>query len=63
MADAEQYWWCTRHGRVEGDDTTCRAKDRYGPYESEEAARNWRDRFAANEDRWEAQDEAWDGTS
>ncbi len=60
MSD-ERFWWCTVHERVEDDTTTCRAADRYGPYESRDAARNWRQRFEQREERWEAQDDDWEG--
>jgi hypothetical protein len=62
--DSDKYWWCTVHDRVEDSSTTCRLADRYGPYESEEAARNWRQRFEEREEAWEEQDrewEEWDG--
>lgn len=55
------YYWCTVHERVEDDSTTCRAADRYGPYESAAAAEDWRSRFARREEQWEAQDDAWEG--
>ena len=59
--DRAPFWWCRDHERVEDDSTTCRAKDRYGPYESPAAARDWMSRFEQREDDWEEQDEAWDG--
>lgn len=59
--DGEQWWWCTVHEQVEDSSTTCRAADRYGPYESPEAARDWRSRFEQREEEWEEQDREWAG--
>lgn len=60
MSD-EQYYWCQKHGRVETSGGTCPGRDLLGPYPSAEAARNWRQQRDAREDRWQAQDEAWEG--
>ena len=49
------------HEQVEDDSTTCRAADRYGPYDTQQDARDWRQRFEQREDAWEAQDRRWDG--
>ena len=56
-----EYWWCLTHGRVE-QGAVCKADDRLGPYASEEAARNWRQRRDAREETWEEQDKRWHGT-
>ncbi|HSK90355.1 MAG TPA: hypothetical protein VK875_03490 [Euzebyales bacterium] len=58
---SEQYYWCTRHDRVEPDSQACAEKFRLGPYPSAEAARDWRRRRDEREDRWEAEDRAWKG--
>lgn len=60
MSD-EQYYWCQKHGRVETSGGACPERDLLGPYPSAEAARNWRQQRDAREDRWQAQDEAWEG--
>jgi hypothetical protein len=57
----EQYYWCRKHDRVERSGGTCPERDLLGPYPSAEAARNWRQQRDAREDRWQAQDEAWEG--
>jgi hypothetical protein len=54
------YYWCLTHGQVEVG-TTCRATDRLGPYESREAALDWRDRVDQRNDAWQAEDERWHG--
>lgn len=59
--DDERWWWCTVHEDVEDDSTTCRLADRYGPYESQAAARDWRARFERREEDWEEQDREWAG--
>ena len=57
---SEQYYWCTRHERVEVAGQACPDKFRLGPYTSAEEAQNWRDRRDTREDRWQAEDDAWD---
>ena len=58
---ADEWYWCLTHSRVEGAIDRDDPDNALGPYESEDAARNWKER---NEERaavWNAQDEAWDG--
>ncbi len=57
------WWWCLVHQDVEDHTTVCRAADRFGPYESAEAARDWRRRFEQREEEWEQQDREWEGTA
>jgi hypothetical protein len=57
------WYWCLRHSRVEEGAGACPPDDRLGPYESEAAARNWRDRAEARDDRWEREDREWEGES
>lgn len=59
--EGEDWYWCLRHGRVENGAETCPADDRLGPYPSEEAARNWRQRVEERNDKWDADDRAWSG--
>ncbi len=61
MSNDREFWWCRKHDRVETDGDRCKARHLLGPYESEEAARNWRERFEARAERWEEQDEEWAG--
>jgi hypothetical protein len=61
VTDNDQYYWCTTHDRVEVAGDTCPERDVLGPYPSADAARNWKERRDAREDRWQAQDEAWEG--
>jgi len=55
------WYWCRKHERAEGDSSPCPPEDRLGPYESEEAARNWKDKVDARNEEWEAEDRAWAG--
>jgi hypothetical protein len=55
------WYWCLRHQRAEEAGDACAADDRLGPYESPEAAGNWRQQVKANNDRWDEQDRAWSG--
>ena len=61
MAEAEGWYWCMRHQRVEQGSQSCPPDDVMGPYESEEAAREWRQRLEARNERWDAEDRAWQG--
>lgn len=54
------WYWCLTHQQVEPAGQ-CRATDRMGPYDSPEAARDWKDRAEGREDAWKAEDERWDG--
>lgn len=54
-----QWWWCRRHRRVERTEERCGERFLLGPYESAEAARNWRERAAARTDAWDEADEEW----
>ncbi|MBA2317490.1 MAG: hypothetical protein H0V93_06890 [Euzebyales bacterium] len=53
------WYWCLAHERPE-QGTGCRADNRLGPYESREAAVNWKARHEARAERWKAEDRAWD---
>lgn len=59
MADS-QWYWCLSHNRVE-EGFGCRADNRLGPYDSPEAAADWKSRHEARGEHWEAEDRAWDG--
>jgi hypothetical protein len=54
------WYWCLEHRDVETEDG-CRSATRLGPYESPEAARDWRNRAESREDRWEEDDARWEG--
>jgi hypothetical protein len=58
---SEQYYWCTRHQRVEREGEACAERFRLGPYPTAEDARNWRQHRDAREERWEHEDEDWEG--
>jgi hypothetical protein len=61
-AEPETFYWCLTHRRVEqGSTTTCPPDDRMGPYDSEDAATRWRERVDARNERWDKEDEAWEG--
>lgn len=54
------WYWCTRHNTVETKEG-CPAHLRLGPYDSKEAARDWRKRTEVRDDRWEEEDARWEG--
>lgn len=62
-AEPEEWYWCLRHQRAEGDQSSCPPDDRLGPYESEDAARHWRERVEARNEKWDKEDEEWEGDS
>ncbi len=61
MGDGERFYWCQRHARVEPAGDTCPERDLLGPYPSADAARDWKHQHEEREDRWQAQDDAWEG--
>lgn len=57
MEDVIQYWYCTKHHRVEWEDV-CPSRMRLGPYDSRAEANHALDTFAARNEAWE-DDPAW----
>lgn len=55
-----QWFWCQTHERAEPEGRACPMDERLGPYDSREAAENWKVRHQAREERWEEQDEEWE---
>ena len=60
MDEPVEWFWCLEHQRAEPRHG-CRAERRLGPYPTAEAAAEWQQRRDAREDRWDADDEAWEG--
>jgi hypothetical protein len=58
-AEPEAWYWCLRHRRVEGSDTSCPEDERLGPYESADAAERWQERTEAQNKSWDKEDEDW----
>lgn len=58
--DAAQWYYCTRHERVEPANG-CPAAFRMGPYPSPEAAAAYADTAEARNDAWQEEDERWEG--
>lgn len=56
-----EWYWCLEHNTAERGADKCKADNRLGPYESEEAARNYKSRHEAREDKWDEDDEEWAG--
>jgi len=59
MAEENNWWWCLTHSRPE-QGVASPAEERLGPYQSREAAQNWRDRHEHRGDSWDDADQAWD---
>lgn len=58
---AEKYYWCLTHSRVETEDGRDDPDSALGPYDSPEAAQDWKATNEARNDQWEADDRAWEG--
>jgi hypothetical protein len=56
-----QYFWCTRHNRVETDADVCPAKYVLGPYASASAAENALQQVQERNQAWDAEDARWAG--
>jgi len=56
-AEPGTWYWCLRHKKVEGADTSCPPDDRLGPYESADAAERWKERTDARNEQWDKEDE------
>jgi hypothetical protein len=54
--EQDQWWFCTRHMRVEPADTTCLPKDLLGPYATEQEAAHALDKVKERNAAWDAQD-------
>ncbi|MCG5439208.1 hypothetical protein [Micromonospora foliorum] len=56
-----QFYWCTRHHRVETDANVCPAKHVLGPYDSAADAENALQRVQERNEAWDAEDARWAG--
>lgn len=56
-----EWYWCLSHERAEPAAERDDPDNALGPYESPEAARDWRARNEARALKWKLDDEAWDG--
>jgi hypothetical protein len=64
MSDSGQgveYFWCTRHHRVETDANVCSAVHVLGPYASSADAQNALQRVQERNAAWDAEDARWAG--
>ncbi|MBW3556481.1 MAG: hypothetical protein KY454_06025 [Actinobacteria bacterium] len=61
LESSGRWYWCVRHSRAEPEPPACPAVDRLGPYDTREAAENWRDGVEARNERWDEEDRAWSG--
>jgi hypothetical protein len=54
--EQEQWWFCTRHMRVEPADTPCPTKDLLGPYATKEEAVHALETVKERNKAWDAED-------
>jgi hypothetical protein len=59
--DAERWYWCFTHDRVESHDQRDDPDNALGPYPSAAAAADWRSRAEQRDEAWVADDKAWEG--
>ncbi len=59
--DAERWYWCFTHHRVESADQRDDPDNALGPYPSAAEAADWRSRAEARAEAWKEADEAWSG--
>ncbi len=52
----DEWYYCLDHQKVEPKEQTCRSINRFGPYESYEAAEHALDRVAERNEEWDRQD-------
>ena len=57
---AEEFYWCTRHERVESGSGRCASTFLLGPYDSAEAAGNYAETVEARNEKWDRDDERWE---
>ena len=60
MSEIEWYW-CLTHERAETADDRDDPDNALGPYESPEAARDWRQLHEDRALKWKLEDEEWTG--
>ncbi len=56
-----EWYWCLTHERAEPASERDDPDNALGPYESADAAADWRSRHEERALKWKADDEAWDG--
>jgi hypothetical protein len=58
---ATTWYWCLTHERAETADERDHPENALGPFESPDAARDWKDRNEERAQKWKQQDQAWEG--
>ena len=56
-----EWYWCLTHERAETAEDRDDPDNALGPYESPEAARDWRERHEDRALKWKLEDEEWAG--
>ena len=57
----EQWYWNLKQGRAVPASERGPADDLMGPYDSQEEAEHWRERFDARNEEWKQADREWEG--
>jgi len=61
IGEPEQWYWCLDHEAAEPADGPCPPSRRLGPYPSKAAAEHWKETVEARNEKWDADDKAWEG--
>jgi hypothetical protein len=56
-----QFYWCSKHQRVETGDKVCAARHRLGPYDTRAEAERALETVRERNEAWEAEDARWEG--
>jgi hypothetical protein len=56
-----EWYWCLTHERAEAAEDRDDPDNALGPYDSPDAARDWRQRNEERALKWKVEDEAWFG--
>lgn len=54
-----EFYWCTKHSRVESGDDVCPVRDRIGPFATAAEARDALETVRQRNEAWDAEDARW----
>ena len=63
MTTRGEFYWCTRHDRVESGDNMCRARYRLGPFATAAEAEHALELVRQRNEAWDEEDARWEGES
>lgn len=57
----KEYFWCTKHQKVESGDNLCPARYLIGPFPTVSEAEHALERIQQRNEAWEAENARWEG--